>query len=377
MSEKESLYNILEVDKTASQEEIKQSYRKLVKKHHPDKGGDENTFKKISNAYDILSNPEKKAKYENDGMFNDGGFGFNPHSMADELCRRHAESFGFRGGSSRHAQQTKTRRGGDLKIRISLTIHELITGAHKKVKLQREINCPDCSGTGAKNKESIVKCSVCDGTGIVTIRQNTQMGMMIQQYTCQHCGGEGKEIKEKCNSCKGQGMISNSDEVEFDIPAGAVEGINLNINNVGNEARGGGNNGSLIIEITEIEHPIFKKEGNNILTDVFISYYDAVIGNDSLEINTVDGNVKVKIEPGTESGKILRLKGKGIPNINNPSQRGDQMVYVNIFVPKTLTEEERKSITELKNVKSAEPDSEKTQHLKGVYSRIREYDEFH
>src|SRR3972149_6543114 len=307
MSEKESLYNILEVDKTASQEEIKQSYRKLVKKHHPDKGGDENTFKKISNAYDILSNPEKKAKYENDGMFNDGGFGFNPHSMADELFRRHAESFGFRGGSSRHAQQTKTRRGGDLKIRISLTIHELITGAHKKVKLQREINCPDCSGTGAKNKESIVKCSVCDGTGIVTIRQNTQMGMMIQQYTCQHCGGEG----------------------------------------------------------------------NNILTDVFISYYDAVIGNDSLEINTVDGNVKVKIEPGTESGKILRLKGKGIPNINNPSQRGDQMVYVNIFVPKTLTEEERKSITELKNVKSAEPDSEKTQHLKGVYSRIREYDEFH
>jgi molecular chaperone DnaJ len=264
-----------------------------------------------------------------------------------------------------------------LRIKIPISIHESITGTHKKIKLQREINCRDCSGTGAKNKESIINCGVCGGTGVATIRQNTQFGQFIQQTTCPNCRGAGKEIKEKCSSCFGAGLKSELDNIEFDIPVGATTGINISIHNLGNEAKGGGDNGNLIVEINDIEHPIFKREGNDIFSDVFISYHDAVSGNDSLEIDTVDGKVNIKIEPGTESGKLLRLKGKGVPNINNPSQRGDQLVFVNIFVPKNITEEEKKYISKLKKIKSAEPDNEKTQHLKGVYSRIREYDDLH
>ena len=370
------LYDTLGVAHNASEEDIKKAYRKLSKIYHPDvkSTGDESKFKEISNANEILSDPDKKAKYENEGQHHDNS-GFNA-SMADELFKRHAESFG--GYGRRQARNHEVRkRGGDLRINISLSIHEIITGVHKKIKLQRDINCRDCSGTGAKNKESIVNCSDCDGTGRVTIRQQTQMGIFVQQYTCPKCGGEGKEIKHKCNSCDGHGLVSKSDDIEFDIPAGATSAISMNINNVGNEAKGGGDNGNLIIVMEEVEHPILKREGVDIISDIFISYYDAVVGNNSLEINTVDGTAKIKIEPGTESGKILRLKGKGIPNINNPAQRGDQMVYVNIFIPKTLNENEKELIIKLKDIKSAEPNNDNIQHLKGVYSRIREYDDLH
>lgn len=367
------LYDTLGVDKDSSDDEIKKKYRKLSKIYHPDmkETGDESRFKEILNAYEILSDPDKKAKYENDNIPNNGRGGFS-ESMMDELFKN------FGGYGRRHYQHQNIRpRGDDLRVEIFLSIHELITGVHKKINLQRKMNCRDCSGSGAKNKESIIKCDKCGGTGVFATVQNTPLGQLLTQHTCPRCSGQGTEIKEKCNSCHGQGLVLNNEDIEFDIPAGATNGVNIGINGFGNEAKGGGDNGNLIINMNEIEHPIFKREGIDIMSDIFISYHDAVLGNDFTEINTVDGLAKIKIEPGTESGKVLRLKGKGIPIINNPSQRGDQLVYVNIFIPKTITEEEKKTIIELKNVKSAEPDNEKTQHIKGVYSRIREYDDLH
>lgn len=377
------LYKILEVEKNSSEDEIKKSYRRLSKLYHPDvkETGDESRFKEIAEAYEILSDSNKKAKYDRGEMNeNFGGQRHGNSSMEDFFRNFHfggESGFNFFGGG-RGQRSNQTQRGSDLRIKIQLTIHEIVTGVHKKIIINRSVNCKTCSGTGAKNKESIVNCSRCDGAGFVMHRQQTPLGIAVHQSTCPNCGGKGKEVIDKCNDCVGNGLVSHSDNIEFDIPAGAVDGINLNVNGLGNEAKGGnGANGNLIVEISEIEHPVLKRDNSNIISDVFISYYDAVTGNDSLEIETVDGPVKVKIEPGTESGKILRLRSKGIPDINNPNHRGDHLVFVNIFVPKNLSEEEQKVVSKLKKVKTAIPNSEKTQNIKGVYSRIRDYEELY
>lgn len=371
------LYKILEVEKNASEEELKKSYRKLSKIYHPDvkETGDEAKFKEIAEAYEILSDPNKKAKYDR----GDIGDNFGGNSSMEDFLRNFNFGGGFGGNffGGRGQRQNRQNRGSDLRIKVPMSINDIVTGVHKKIVIHRDINCKTCTGTGAKSKESIINCSVCNGSGVVTHRQQTPMGMMVSESTCHACGGQGKTIKEKCGDCSGRGLVSNSDNIEFDIPAGAVDGINLSVNGLGSEAKGGGVSGNLIVEISETEHPILKRDNTNIISDIFISYHDAVTGNDSLEIETVDGNVKVKIEPGTESGKILRLKNKGIPNINNPTQRGDQLVFVNIFVPKNLTEEEIKTVSKLKKIKTAIPNGENTQNIKGVYSRIKDFEELY
>ena len=380
------LYKIIGVEKTASEEEIKKSYRKKAIQYHPDKNPgnkeSEEKFKELSDAYSILSDPEKKVKYDRGEM--DGNFGrqgFGGGGSMDDLFKNFSfgsDGFNFFGGGGRRGQHTRqTRRGNDLRIKVSININEIITGVHKKISINRDINCQTCSGTGAKNKESIITCSKCSGSGQVYYRQQTNMGLLTSQVTCPSCNGNGEEIKEKCHGCHGNGLISHPDNIEFNIPAGAVQGISLSLKDFGSEAKGGGINGNLIIDITEIEHPVLKRENNNIISDVFISYHDAVMGNDSLEMETVDGLVTVKIDPGTESGKILRLKEKGIPDINNPIKRGDQLAFINIFVPKNLTEEEQMTVSKLSKIKTAIPDKEKTQHIKGVYSRIKEYEDLY
>jgi len=376
------LYKILEVEKNSSEDVLKKSYRRLSKLYHPDvkETGDESRFKDIAEAYEILSDPDKKAKYDR-GEMNENFSGHrHGNSSMEDFFRNFSggePGFNFFGFGGRQQHQNQVKRGSDLRIKVPVTINDIISGVHKKIIIHRDINCKTCSGTGAKNKESIVNCSRCDGLGFVVHRQQTSMGIFAQQSTCPNCGGQGKEIKEKCNDCSGNGLVSHSDNIEFDIPIGSIEGVNLSVNGLGNEPKGGGVNGNLIVEISEIEHSVLKRDNTNIMSDIFISYHDAVVGNDSLEIETVDGLVKVKIEPGTESGRILRLKGKGIPNINNPTQRGDQLSFVNVFIPKNLSNEEQEMISKLKKIKTSIPNNENTQNVKGVYSRIRDYEELY
>jgi len=381
-------YKILEVERGSSEEQIKKAYRKVAMKYHPDKNPDnkeaEEKFKAVAEAWEILGDPEKKARYDRGedpngkvGGFGGGhGFGGEHFSMEDFMNQFGGHGFGGFGNAGRRRAQT-VKKGSDLRIKINLTLEEIVSGVHKKIILPRQINCKDCSGTGAKDKESIVNCSDCGGTGIVSIRQQTPVGIFVSQETCFKCRGVGTQIKEHCKTCSGEGLITNSDNVEFDVPAGVVGGMNLSLHKLGNEAKGGGENGNLIIEISEIEHPKLKRDNINIISDIFISYHDAVIGNDSFLTETVDGPVKIKIDPGTESGKILRLKGKGIPNVNNPSHKGDQLIFVNIFVPKNISEEEKKIVTKLKKVKTSIPNDENTQHIKGTYSRIKDYEELY
>jgi molecular chaperone DnaJ len=379
---KRDYYEILEIKKDATQDEIKKAYRKLAIKYHPDKNPDnkeaENKFKEINEAHEVLSDPDKRQKYDSYGHnFERGGFGHGGgHANSDmfqEFMRQHGfGNFGFGGWNDMgrgQRQQQRRRKGSDLRIQITLTLKEILTGVHKKIKIKRETNCTDCGGNGSKNGNSIDQCDNCNGTGTQTNMFQRGNTVFQQSSVCTKCHGEGKKIKEPCSKCRGVGLESKMEEVEFDIPKGAVSGYVFQVNGAGNEARGGGDSGNLVIVIDEVIDPVLKREGININSDIFISFFDAVLGNNEIEVPTIDGSVKIKIEPGTENGKLLRLKGKGIPEITT-DRIGDQMVYVNVYVPKSVSEEEKKKLEKLKNIDSFIPTKEKIEHIKGVYSRI-------
>jgi len=387
---KRDFYDILGVTKNASAEEIKKAYRKLAIKYHPDKNPDdksaEDKFKEAAEAYEILSNPEKKQRYDQYGHAGvggagggGGGYGGGGMNMED-IFSQFGDIFGSGGGSpfdsffggggqSRGGGGRRVAKGSNLRIKVKLTLEEIANGAEKKIKVNKQITCKTCDGTGAKDKSSVSTCKTCGGSGAVRRVTNTILGQMQTTATCPTCHGSGQQITAKCNSCHGEGTVRGEETITINIPAGVSDGMQLSMAGKGNAAPNGGIAGDLIILIEELPHETLKREGNNVVYDLHLSIIDAALGF-SAEVPTIDGKAKIKIEPGTQSGKLLRLKGKGIPEINS-YHRGDEIIHINIWTPKVLNSEERAMLEKLKESPNFKPQPGKND--KSFFDKMKEY----
>ena len=356
MEQKRDYYEVLGVSKNAEASEIKKAYRKLALQYHPDKNPGnkeaEEKFKEAAEAYDVLGNEEKRRRYDQFGHAGlgggAGGFGGAGMSM-DDIFSQFGDIFGsFTGfggfGGGRHARHVN--RGTNLRVKVKLTLEEIATGVEKKIKVKKYVADTHCNGTGAKDGKSFSNCSTCHGTGQVTRVQNTILGQMQTTSTCPSCGGEGKIINEKCPHCNGEGVMLSEEVITLNIPAGVGDGMQLSISGKGNAARRGGVNGDLIVLIEEQEHGQLVRDGNDLLYNAFVSFPDAVLGS-SVEIPTLEGKVKVKVDAGTQPGKILRLRGKGLPDINGYG-RGDLLVKINVWIPKNLSKDDKKMMEGLR-----------------------------
>ncbi|MBZ4675861.1 MAG: chaperone protein DnaJ [Anaerophaga sp.] len=379
---KRDYYEVLEVSRNASAEEIKKAYRKKALKYHPDKNpGDkeaENKFKEAAEAYEVLGNAEKRQRYDQFGHAGVGGAsgsGFGGGGMTMEDIFSHfgdifGGSFGSFGGfggfgsSSRGGQ--RVNKGSNLRVKVKLTLKEIANGVEKKIKVRKYVACEYCNGTGAENGTAYSTCSTCRGTGHVTRVANTLLGQMQTRSTCPTCGGEGKTITKKCPHCNGDGVIRKEEIITINIPAGVEEGMQLSVSGKGNAARRGGINGDLLVHIEEEKHPELTRDGNNLIYNLQLSVPDAILGT-AAEIPTVEGKVKVKIEPGTQPGKILRLRGKGLPEVNSYHQ-GDLLVRINVWIPADLSKDERKLMEKIKESDSFTPRKEQN----GFFSKMKD-----
>jgi molecular chaperone DnaJ len=382
---KRDYYDVLGVSKSASAEEIKKAYRKLAIKYHPDKNpGDkaaEDSFKEAAEAYEVLSNAEKKQRYDHYGHAGvggaaGGGYGGGGMNMED-IFSQFGDIFGGGGGSPFDSffggQQSRGGRrvakGTNLRIKVKLTLEEIANGTEKKIKVNKQISCKTCDGTGAKDRSSVSTCKTCGGSGAVRRVTNTILGQMQTTATCPTCNGSGQQITAKCNSCHGEGVVRGEETITINIPAGVSDGMQLSMSGKGNAAPNGGIPGDLIILIEEIPHETLKREGNNVVYDLHVSIVDAALGY-SVEVPTIDGKAKIKIEPGTQSGKLLRLKGKGIPEVNS-YHRGDEIIHVNIWTPKALSAEERSMLEKLRESPNFKPQPGKND--KSFFEKMKEY----
>lgn len=377
---KRDYYEILGVSKSSSAEEIKKAYRKIAIKYHPDKNPDdpsaEEKFKEAAEAYEILSSPEKKQRYDQFGHQGvGGGFGGGGGMNMDDIFSQFGDIFGggspfesfFGGGGGRGGRAQ--RRGSNLRIKLKLTLQEIAQGAEKKIKVKRYVACDDCGGNGSKNGAALQNCPVCQGTGQTRKVVNTMLGQMVSTSTCHACHGEGTTISQKCPTCEGEGRVLKEEVISIRVPAGVAEGMQLSMSGKGNAPNRGGIPGDLLILIEEVEDELLKRDGQNIIYELYISFIDAVLGT-SLEVPTIEGKVKIKIEPGTQSGKILRLKEKGLREVNGYS-KGDQLIYVNVWTPQTLSKEEKNLLTTLKDSENFKPNPGK--HDKGFFEKMKEF----
>ncbi len=359
MAEKRDYYEVLGVERNADADTIKKAYRKAAIKYHPDKNpGDkeaEEKFKEAAEAYDVLSNEDKRARYDRYGHAGMGGasgggygggyggFGGGGFTM-DDIFEQFGDIFGgaFGGGGR---SRSRVNRGGDIRVTVRLTLQEVAEGVTKKLKLNKTVTCDKCGGSGAKDASSIVTCPECKGSGYVITVQNSFFGRMQTQTVCPTCGGSGRTIKDKCSKCGGEGTERGQEIVEVKIPAGIAEGMAVTVRGKGNAARRGGVSGDLIVVIEEEHNPELIRDGNDLIHNMNITVTTALLGGE-VEVPTIDGKVRIKIAPGTHAGKVLRLRGKGLPDVNGYG-RGDIMVVVDITIPDELTKEERKIIEQL------------------------------
>jgi len=378
---KRDYYEILGVSRNASPEEIKKAYRKMAIKFHPDKNPDdkasEDKFKEAAEAYEVLGEADKRSRYDqfgHDGLRN-AGSGFHEMNM-DDIFSQFGDIFGsafggFGGfsGSSRGGQRRKVNRGTNLRVKVKLTLEEIATGVEKKLKVNKFINCTTCKGTGAKGGSSYHTCTTCHGTGQVTRVTNTFLGQMQTASTCPTCGGEGQIITDKCPSCFGNGVEKGEEIITINIPAGVSEGIQLSVSGKGNAAARGGISGDLIIQIEEEKHAHLQRDGDNLIYEHYLSIPEAALGT-TIEVPTLEGRAKVKIEPGTQSGKILRLKSKGLPTINAYG-RGDLLVSIIVWVPRSLSKSEKDLMESLLGSENFRPNPNSKD--RGFFERMKEY----
>jgi molecular chaperone DnaJ len=380
---KRDYYEILGITKSASAEEIKKSYRKVAMQFHPDRNpGDktaEEKFKEAAEAYEVLSNADKRAQYDRYGhaAVNNGRGGFNGGGMnMDDIFSQFGDVFGddlfgsFFGGRRGGGGGSRAHgvRGSNLRIKIKLTYEEIAKGVNKNIKVKKHVPCGTCHGSGAKDKGSVQTCNTCGGSGQVRRVSNTFLGQMQTVTTCPTCGGEGTTITSKCAVCKGEGRVFGEEVVSIDIPAGVQEGMQLSVSGKGNAGERGGTAGDLIILIEEEAHPDLHRDGLNVAFDLHISFTDAVFGI-QLEVPTIDGKAKIRIPPGTQSGKIFRLKGKGFPSVNS-YEKGDQLIHVNVWTPQQVSPEEKIILEKLGDSQNFQPKPDKNE--KSFFDKVKE-----
>lgn len=373
---KRDYYEILGVPKGASESEIKKAYRKKAIEFHPDKNPDdkaaEEKFKEAAEAYEVLSNPEKKQRYDqfgHAGMGSAAGGGFGGGGMnMDDIFSQFGDIFGgaFGGGGGGFGgfggggRGRRVRKGSNLRVRVKMSLEDIAKGVEKKIKVTKLVNA---EGVTTKT------CSQCNGSGQVTRIANTILGQMQTSSPCNVCGGDGKMIDKKPEGANAEGLIKKEEVITIDIPAGVEDGMQLSVTGKGNAGPKDGIAGDLIVLIEEEPHKTIKRDGMNLLYDLYLNFVDAAVGS-SMEIKTIDGKVKIKIEPGTQSGKVLRLKGKGIPNIQGYG-KGDFLIYVNVWTPRKLSKEEKVILEGLKDSENFKPNP--TSKDKGFFDRMKDY----
>lgn len=381
---KRDYYEVLGVSKSASEQEIKKAYRQKAIQYHPDKNpGDkasEEKFKEAAEAYEVLSNPEKKQRYDQFGHAGvgssaaGGGYGgFGGGMSMDDIFSHFGDIFGDAfgggfGGSSRGGGR-RVQRGSNLRVKVKLTLEEIAKGVEKKIKVNKQIVCSTCHGTGAKDSSSYHTCTTCHGSGQVRRVTSTFLGQMQTTSTCPHCNGSGKNITSKCPTCAGSGVVRGEEIVPIKLPAGVAEGMQLSVSGGGNAAPDGGIPGDLIVVIEEIKHEIFERDGNNLFLEYYITFPDAVFGA-QVEIPTLEGKARIKIEPGTQSGKVLRLKGKGLPELNS-YHHGDLLVNINVWTPKKISKEEKEMLEKMASSDNFKPKPEGKDH--SFFERMRQF----
>jgi molecular chaperone DnaJ len=370
---KRDYYDILGVSKSAGADELKKAYRQMAIKYHPDKNPDnpeaEDMFKEAAEAYEILSNTEKRAKYDrfgHDGMRAGQGGGQGGMNM-DDIFSQFGDIFGGGGGGSPFDSffgggrgGSRQRKGSNLRIKLKLTLDEIANGVEKKIKVNRLINA---AGVTFKT------CTACGGSGQQKKVVNTMLGQMVSASTCSACHGGGKTIDHRPAGVDSTGLEMKEEIIPIKIPAGVAEGMQLSMSGKGNMAPGGGVPGDLLIVVEEKEHEELKRDGNNVLYDLFISFTDASLGT-SVEVPTIDGKVRIKIDAGTQSGKMLRLKGKGIKDLNGYG-KGDQLIHLNVWTPRKLTSEEKELLEKLSKCENMQPRPEKGE--KGFFDKVKEF----
>lgn len=366
---KRDYYEILGVSKTASADEIKKAYRKKAIEYHPDKNHGnkeaEEKFKEAAEAYEVLSDAQKRQRYDQFGHAGvggaaSGGYGGGGMSMDDifshfgDIFGGHFGGFGGFGGGSRGGGQ-RVRRGSDLRVKVKLNLAEIAAGVEKKIKVKKYVSCSHCIGSGCANGSQPATCTTCHGSGRVTRVQQTILGQMQTSSECPTCGGDGKIIRDKCSHCAGEGIVREDEVISINIPAGVMEGMQLSVSGKGNAARRGGVNGDLLVLIEEEAHPELIRDENDLIYNLLLTLPIAILGG-QVEVPTVDGKVKVTINPGTQPGKVLRLRGKGLPSVNRYGT-GDLLVNVGVYIPENLNKDEKAIFEKLSKSENVKPNS--------------------